>query len=78
MQCGDLKFNGNLTDQKRVVSCQKHRLTSISSYYIYHKGEKGDTLEKGSTLLIPHKLTNQLHMDALFDHMTFDDAPHVT
>jgi len=35
MQCGDLKFNGNLTDQKRVVSCHKHNLKWLNFDYIY-------------------------------------------
>jgi len=29
------------------------------------------------SILVPHKLPDQLHMDALFDHVAFNDAPHV-
>ena len=35
MQCGDLKFNGNLTDQKRVVSCQYNKFKHLNFQYIY-------------------------------------------
>ncbi len=40
-----------------------------------------DKAKKGhfrmETRLIPQILTNQLDMDAVLDHVAFDDAPHV-
>jgi hypothetical protein len=38
--------NGPYYATKPVFSCQKHRLTSISSDYIYNKGEKGKPWKK--------------------------------
>ena len=51
MQCGDLKFNENLTDQKPVISCHKHKLNPILVHYIYHNNEKGKPCRKDLALL---------------------------
>jgi hypothetical protein len=46
MQCGDLKFNKNLTDQKRGVSCQDLRFKHFNLkciYLIFTKMQKRQT-----------------------------------